>query len=346
MQSGPPSGGRSSDCLLPPLTPHETRRVCWSPSVVVSLLLATCTIGAIAKAPDAHSSRWLTAAVRSHPTATHRLPRRPSHLGVSAPAVGSLLLEGLAQFPAHGSYLPFANAALGAESLWLLAAVTPFVFFLLSSDGGRGPALAAGSTTAAPHSPDTTISPLYFAVEDRISPFQSPTAVAPADPPAATEGDDPPDVLTEANVERVLNELRPYLVADGGNVELVEIDGPVVYLRLQGACGSCASSAVTMAMGIKRRLMEVIPEIQAVEEVVTQKAAGLPLTAENVEHVLGAIRPYFTGAGGGDAVLRGISGMTVQISLQGPVKDIMTIRVAVVQKLRDSIPTIQAVQLV
>ena len=41
--------------------------------------------------------------------------------------------------------------------------------------------------------------------------------------------------LTNENVETVLNELRPYLVADGGNVELVELDGPKVYLRLQGA---------------------------------------------------------------------------------------------------------------
>jgi hypothetical protein len=42
-------------------------------------------------------------------------------------------------------------------------------------------------------------------------------------------------------------------------VELVEIDGPVVYLRLQGACGSCPSSLTTMTMGIKRRLQEKIP---------------------------------------------------------------------------------------
>ncbi|MEO0853708.1 MAG: NifU family protein, partial [Cyanobacteria bacterium J06648_11] len=41
--------------------------------------------------------------------------------------------------------------------------------------------------------------------------------------------------LTPENVETVLDELRPYLMADGGNVELVELDGPVVKLRLQGA---------------------------------------------------------------------------------------------------------------
>ncbi|MFG3817840.1 NifU family protein [Limnothrix redekei] len=74
--------------------------------------------------------------------------------------------------------------------------------------------------------------------------------------------------LTVENVETTLDELRPYLMADGGNVELVEIDGPVVKLRLQGACGSCPSSAMTLRMGIERRLKEVIPEIAEIEQVV------------------------------------------------------------------------------
>lgn len=73
--------------------------------------------------------------------------------------------------------------------------------------------------------------------------------------------------LTSDNVEAVLDELRPYLMADGGNVELTEIDGPIVKLRLQGACGSCPSSAMTLKMGIERRLREFIPEIAEVEQV-------------------------------------------------------------------------------
>lgn len=73
--------------------------------------------------------------------------------------------------------------------------------------------------------------------------------------------------LTKENVEQVLDELRPYLMSDGGNVELVDIEGPVVHLRLQGACGSCPSSAMTLRMGIERRLREAIPEIVEVEQV-------------------------------------------------------------------------------
>lgn len=73
--------------------------------------------------------------------------------------------------------------------------------------------------------------------------------------------------LTLENVESVLNELRPYLMADGGNVEVVELDGPIVKVRLQGACGSCPSSTMTLKMGIERKLRESIPEIAEVEQV-------------------------------------------------------------------------------
>lgn len=91
--------------------------------------------------------------------------------------------------------------------------------------------------------------------------------------------------LTAENVESVLDEVRPYLMADGGNVALHEIDGNVVKLKLQGACGSCPSSVMTMKMGIERRLMEKIPEIVAVEPI-TDEESGLELNEENIEQVL------------------------------------------------------------
>ena len=73
--------------------------------------------------------------------------------------------------------------------------------------------------------------------------------------------------LTTENVEKVLDELRPFLMADGGNVEIAEIDGPVVKVRLQGACGSCPSSTMTLKMGIERKLREMIPEVSEVIQV-------------------------------------------------------------------------------
>ena len=73
--------------------------------------------------------------------------------------------------------------------------------------------------------------------------------------------------LTTENVEKVLDELRPFLMADGGNVEIAEIDGPIVKVRLQGACGSCPSSTMTLKMGIERTLREMIPEVSEVIQV-------------------------------------------------------------------------------
>lgn len=90
--------------------------------------------------------------------------------------------------------------------------------------------------------------------------------------------------LTEENVEKVLDEVRPGLMADGGNVALHEIDGLIVVLKLQGACGSCPSSTMTLKMGIETRLRDKIPEIMAVEQIVDTET-GLDLNEENVEKV-------------------------------------------------------------
>ncbi|KAL3162687.1 NifU-like protein 2, chloroplastic [Trebouxia sp. C0009 RCD-2024] len=152
--------------------------------------------------------------------------------------------------------------------------------------------------------------------------------------------------LTSENVEAVLDEIRPYLISDGGNVELSEIDGPVVYLKLQGACGSCPSSTTTMTMGIRRRLMEKIPEILEVEQLMGDEDIGLELTAENVERSLDEIRPYLVGSAGGGLELVEVDGPIVKVRITGPAAKVMTVRVAVTQKLREKIPAIAAVQLV
>ncbi|EFJ20781.1 hypothetical protein SELMODRAFT_108525 [Selaginella moellendorffii] len=150
--------------------------------------------------------------------------------------------------------------------------------------------------------------------------------------------------LTEENVEMVLDEVRPYLMSDGGNVALEEIDGLVVKLKLQGACGSCPSSLMTMKMGIEARLKEKIPEIIGVEQV-QDTETGLELTEENVDKILSEIRPYLVGTGGGELTLVKIDGPVVKIRIEGPAAGVMTVRVAVTQKLREKIPMIAAVQL-
>ncbi len=77
--------------------------------------------------------------------------------------------------------------------------------------------------------------------------------------------------LTDGNVINVLNELVPYIEADGGWLEFVEIDymeeGAFVKVRLGGACSSCAMSSITLKQGIERRLMEEFDELQGVIQV-------------------------------------------------------------------------------
>ena len=74
--------------------------------------------------------------------------------------------------------------------------------------------------------------------------------------------------LNDLNVNNVLNEIRPYIEADGGYLEYVAIDylkeGPVVMVRMLGACAGCSMSAQTLTMGIERMLKEKFPEINKV----------------------------------------------------------------------------------
>jgi Fe-S cluster biogenesis protein NfuA len=68
-------------------------------------------------------------------------------------------------------------------------------------------------------------------------------------------------------VEKALDKIRPALMADGGNVELVDVDDGVVKVKLTGACGGCPMSQMTLKMGIERVLKQEIPEIKEVESV-------------------------------------------------------------------------------
>ena len=65
-------------------------------------------------------------------------------------------------------------------------------------------------------------------------------------------------------VEEVLRQIRPVLLADGGDVELVEVSEGVVTLRLTGACGGCPMATVTLKQGIEQVLKEQVPEVKEV----------------------------------------------------------------------------------
>lgn len=69
-------------------------------------------------------------------------------------------------------------------------------------------------------------------------------------------------------VEAALDKIRPFLIADGGNVKVLEItDDMVVRLELEGACGTCPMSPMTMKAGVEEALKKDVPEITGVEAV-------------------------------------------------------------------------------
>ena len=77
--------------------------------------------------------------------------------------------------------------------------------------------------------------------------------------------------LNDLNVNAVLDEIRPFVEADGGYLEYVAIDylkeGPIVMVRMLGACAGCAMSAQTLTMGIEKLVKEKFPEVTAVVSV-------------------------------------------------------------------------------
>ena len=77
--------------------------------------------------------------------------------------------------------------------------------------------------------------------------------------------------LTDGNVINILSELAPYIEADGGWLEFVEIDymaeGAFVKVRVGGACSTCAMSSMTIKQGIEKKLMMEIPDVKGVIQV-------------------------------------------------------------------------------
>ena len=75
--------------------------------------------------------------------------------------------------------------------------------------------------------------------------------------------------LTEENVIKVLEELQPYIEADGGWLEFVEIEHETnfVKVRLGGACSTCAMSAMTLKQGIEKKVVSEIPDCYGVIQV-------------------------------------------------------------------------------
>lgn len=76
------------------------------------------------------------------------------------------------------------------------------------------------------------------------------------------------ETKSKETIEHIIHQLRPQLQADGGDIRLVEIrDDNVVMVELQGACGSCPHSKMTLKNGVESILKQYVPEVDRVEDI-------------------------------------------------------------------------------
>jgi len=72
----------------------------------------------------------------------------------------------------------------------------------------------------------------------------------------------------EEKVRNVIDQIRPYLVADGGDISYVNItEDNTVNVQLHGACATCSMSILTLKQGVEQAMIKAIPEIKSVEAI-------------------------------------------------------------------------------
>lgn len=170
---------------------------------------------------------------------------------------------------------------------------------------------------------------------------QARTAISARHPRAAVRMDAAAADFTEAAVDKVLDEVRPYLISDGGNVRVVSVDpdSMTVSLELEGACGDCPSSTTTMKMGIERLLKEKWPSLSEIIEI-NNAVGGLQekvLDIGTAIDALSSIMPAIAGLGGSVRVVTAADGK-VELEYTGPEK----IKLGIELALKDS-PLIEEV---
>ncbi|CAI5483186.1 unnamed protein product [Closterium sp. Yama58-4] len=147
--------------------------------------------------------------------------------------------------------------------------------------------------------------------------------------------------MTVAAVDAALEAVRPYLIADGGNVEVAGISNGVVSVRLQGACGTCPSSTSTMKMGIEAELQRCFPT--QLKEVVQVDVIDTSVTVASVDGHLDMLRPAISGFGGRVQVLEvNEAEGTCRVAYEGPPTVAMGIQAAI----KDKFPTLKTVEVV
>lgn len=135
--------------------------------------------------------------------------------------------------------------------------------------------------------------------------------------------------LNAENVDKVLDDVRPYLIADGGNIDVVSVDDGIVSLKLQGACGSCPSSTTTMKMGVERVLKEKFGDaIKDISQV--DGSQGQATSVDSVNAHLDILRPAINNYGGsvqvisivgGDCLVKYVGPPTIGSGIQAAIKE-------------------------
>lgn len=144
--------------------------------------------------------------------------------------------------------------------------------------------------------------------------------------------------LTAENVNWVLEDVRPYLIADGGNVDVVSVDDGVISLKLQGACGSCPSSTTTMKMGIERVLKEKFGEaVKDIRQVSDDEQTETTVAA--VDAHLDILRPAIKNFGGSVEV-SSVEGGDCHVRYVGPESIGSGIKAAIKEKFPDIVNVI------
>ena len=233
------------------------------------------------------------------------------------------------------------GAPLNMQPL-LLCASAALGLVIPAGRPGAGPACSSSSITLQPGTRAWRLqAPLMADAEQVVSPFDQGATDAES---SSSTSDEAQLELTVENVDLVLEDMRPYLMADGGNVAVRDIKDGVVMLELQGACGSCPSSTMTMKMGLERGLRE---KIQGIVDVVQIAPEGPVLEEEGVEEVLEEIRPFLKMAGG-DVELVELQAdgpqPTAKLSISGNSGTIQSVRVEIAQRLKRNFPTLANVE--
>eukprot|EP00741_Cyanophora_paradoxa_P019154 tig00021123_g18494.t1 len=151
--------------------------------------------------------------------------------------------------------------------------------------------------------------------------------------------------LTVENVDRVLDQIRPALIADGGNVTVRSAESGFVALKLEGRCGMCASSTQTLKNGIEKTLRSAFPDLKqvvAVQSLTEEETFSMPtISIEECEAALDKFRPALAHVGG-SVTVEAVAGLDVFLKYSGPA-DFRDPTAAI---LKENVPNVRDVRLV